>query len=423
MNLDRKFLVFMVLGGSTFILSKGLLVMFLVPDPPPFGGNPTTRLILTLSYLGVALILASRIRETLLVLRRNWVLLVLVLMSFASCLWAESPIFVLQRSIAVFGTTLLGIAFATRLSLEEQLRLMSWFFRTMAVLSLGCILFFPSYGISSSADSFGNWQGVFGYKNLLGAMMTVSILVERFRPADTPFAKLIKWSSLLLSGVLLAGSNSITPMIALGATLLFVEAYRVAKHRLRMPLYAIVVAALVLVAAGATAFVVDSNRVTGAVGRSSNLSGRTEIWSMVLSYISERPVLGYGYSGFWYGSSQESSQVDQALGTPIMYSHNGYLETLLNLGAVGFLLMLAFLGTGVTRAYYCSERDRSLVNLWPLAFLTFFLLYNTAECTILLQDLQWALCVSVVASADAALRVRDAEPEEEQSLVPVYEAT
>ena len=399
--------------------------MFLIRGDSLTAGNPVTRLILAVSYLSVALVLIRYGRKARFLLYRNWVVVALVFLPFASSLWVEqTPGLVLQRSVAVLGTTLLGFALATRLSIEEQLRLMRWVFRIMGFLSLACVLFFPSYGISHSVEGQGEWQGIFGYKNQLGAMMALSILVEWHLPATTRFSKLVKLVFLLISGVLLVFSNSVTPLVCLAATLFLSEIYGFARQRLRIPLYAIVLAILLIAASGLTLLLVDSNSVTGVLGRSSNLTGRTQIWNLVLSFISERPVLGYGYSGFWYGSSPESQAVDQALGTPIMYSHNGYLEILLSLGAVGFLLALAFLGTGMARAYYWFERERSKVNLWPLAFLCFFVLYNIGECTILLQDLQWALCVAVIASTDAALWSPEADQVEEESLyAPVQEAT
>jgi hypothetical protein len=61
------------------------------------------------------------------------------------------------------------------------------------------------------------------------------------------------------------------------------------------------------------------------------------------------------------------------------------------------------------------------VGLWPLAFLFFFFLHNLGECTILFQDLEWAVCVATVVGADAALFAPDAEQEEELLLVPSEE--
>jgi O-antigen ligase len=363
-------------------------------------------------------------RETFFVLRRNWSLAAVLLLAFASCLWAETPLFVVQRSIAVLGTSLFGIALALQLSLKEQLRLMSFLFRIMSVLSLLCVLFFPSYGISHLAGSQGEWKGIFGYKNFLGSLMAVSILVEWHLPAETLYSKFSKWLAVLMSAVLLVFSNAVTPLLTLVGALLLIEIYKFAHQRLRIPLYAIGLAILLIIASGVTALLVDSGSVTDALGRSSNFSGRTQIWSLVLSYFSQRPVLGYGQSGFWYGASKGSFAVDQAMGVRIMYSHEGYLETLLNLGAIGFLFTLVFLGTGMKRAYSYSKRDRSSVNLWPLAFFFFFLLYNLGECTILIQDLQWAFCVSVVVGTDGALVVPDAEEEEEElAYAPISETT
>jgi O-antigen ligase len=414
----QRFLELLALGTCAFILTQALLSLILDPGDTPTEGNPVWKLLLCLSYLSVAAILIRNSRETLFLLHRNWSLVALVLLALVSCAWAATPALVLQRSIAVLGTTLLGIALAVRLPLEDQLRLMSWLFRIIAVLSLACVLLLPSYGIYSGSD--GGWRGIFGYKNNLGAIMALSLLVEWQLPAQTGFSKLLNRFALLLSAVLLVFSNTITPMVALVACMLFVQIYKFAM-RLRIPLYAIVLATLLVIASGVTMLSLDSERVTAVLGRSSDLTGRTQIWALVTSYIPERPILGYGYSGFWHGASPESLAIDRALGVEVMYSHNGYLEILLNLGAVGFLLMLAFLGTGMKRAVDHAERDQSSLNLWPLAFLSFSLLRNLGEASILCQDLEWALCVAAIVGADAALCTSHAGKEEQSLLVPSEE--
>jgi exopolysaccharide production protein ExoQ len=417
MNERRRFLESVVLGGCGFILTQGILSLVLAPGDAPTEGNAVWKLILSVSYLSVAVILVPYYRETLFVVRRNWFLMALVLLALLSCFWAAMPALVLQRSIAVLGTTLLGIALAVRLSLGDQLRLMSWLFRIIAVLSLACILLLPSYGISDIVEGHGEWRGIFSHKNGLGCVMALSVLVEWQLPADTRFSRVVKRIAILLSATLLVFSGSLTSMFALVGSLLFIEIYKLATRRFRIPLYAIVLAALLVIASGVTVLLMDTKGITGALGRSSDLTGRTEIWSLVMSYIPERPVLGYGYSGFWNGASPESAAIDRVMGVMIMYSHNGYLETLLTLGGVGFLLTLGFLGTGIKRAFYCSERNRSSMDLWPLAFLFFFLLHNLAEVTILWQDLEWAICVATVVGTDPALFAPEAEQEEELPFV------
>jgi O-antigen ligase len=134
----------------------------------------------------------------------------------------------------------------------------------------------------------------------------------------------------------------------------------------------------------------------------------------VISFIEERPILGYGYAGFWTESA--SARVDRAINVEVMYAHNGYLDTFLTTGAVGLSLALVFLGTGLKRAFDWSLRAESHASLWPLAVLSLFLLYNLGECTILMQHVQWALCVAAVVGSDLALFAPDTAPEDELPL-------
>jgi exopolysaccharide production protein ExoQ len=417
MNGTRRYFELIVMGGCAFILSKALLSFVLAPSETPTEGNPEWRLILTISYFGVAMVLIPWYRETLFVLRRNWSLVVLVLFALLSSLWADMPDLVFRKAIGVFGTTLLGIALAVRFSFQDQLRILSWLFRIIAALSLVCILLLPSYGISKE----GEWQGIFEYKNALGSMMALSILVEWLRPAGGRISKTLKILALLLSAVLLRFSDSITPALAIIAALLLIEIYKFAALRHRIPLYAFSLAIAIVVAAGVMVLTANSDSVAGAVGRSSNLTGRTEIWSAVVSVIPKRPILGYGYSGFWLGASPESIAINQVMRGWVMYSHNGYLEMQLNLGMVGSLLTFAFLGIALKRALSFSKQRQDGIGIWPLAFLFYFILHNLGECTILIQDIEWAVCVSCIAGTDPMLLPSNVQEEDESFPIPMEE--
>jgi O-antigen ligase len=426
MNGTRRLFELIVLGGCAFISSKALLSFLLPPymreaalhGEPLTDGSPEWRLILAISYLGVVMVLVPWYRETIFVLRRNWSLVALVLFALLSSLWAEMPNLVLRKSIGLFGATLLGIALAVRFSFRDHLRILSWLFRIIATLSLACIVLLPSYGIKD-----GEWRGIFEYKNALGSMMGLSVLVEWQLPADSRISKILRAFALLLSTVLLLFSDSITPTIVLIVALPLIEIYKFGALRLRIPLYAICLATSLVVTAGATLLLANSDSVTGALGRSSTLTGRTEIWSLVASFIAERPIAGYGYSGFWLGASQESIEVNRAMRGLVMYSHNGYLEMLLTLGAIGFLLTLAVLGIGMKRALSFSEQRQAGTELWPLAFLLYFILHNLGECSILVQDIEWAICVSCIVGTDPMLLSFNVQQEDELLLVPMEEST
>ena len=400
----------LVLASCVFVLSGAITTLILTPGATAIEGNAIGQVILSISYLAVGAMLVRYHRETLFLVRRNWTLLAMVILAFASCLWAETPAFTFRRSVAVAGTILLGIALAVRLPLESQLRMLSWVYRIISVLSIACVVLLPSYGISSSAEQ--GWRGVLSYKNAFGSVMAMSVLVEWQLPVSTRFSRILNWLALLLSAVLLLFSRSLTPLLALAGAFLLIEIYKFAELRLRMPLYATGLVVLLIFLLGWSLYVSNDEVIMGALGRSSNFTGRGEIWSWVLSFILERPILGYGYSGFW-NATAASKAAERALGAFTMYSHNGYLESLLTLGVVGFLLAVGYLAIGVKRAYYWSKNGPSPTSLWPLAFLLFFLLYNLGECTIFLQDLQWGIGVGIVAATDPALFAPEAEQADE----------
>jgi O-antigen ligase len=291
---------------------------------------------------------------------------------------------------------------AVRLSTEEQLRLVSWVLRITAALSLLAVVLAPRYGISPYPH-LGDWRGIFNHKNALGGYMALSVLVEWHVRARSSGEKLLRVLAFLLSATLLVFSNSITSLVTVAASLVFIEIYKASRQRLRIPAFAIVSVILAGIGSVVAVLVADSEVITSVLGRSSNLTGRTEIWRWVMVSVMERPIFGYGYAGFWGGASAESLALDRRLGTPIMYAHNGYLDIFLTLGAIGLLLSLIFLGSGIKRAFQRSEVGNSNIDSWPMAFLFFFMLHNVAECTILFQGLEWALCVATIASADAAL--------------------
>jgi len=416
MNGMRRLFELIVLGGSALILSGGLLSMLLGDERNVVDGSPAWRLVLGISYLGVALVLLPWYRETLFVLRRNWSLVLLLVLAALSSLWAAMPDLVFRKTIGLFGTTLFGIALAVRVSFQEQLRMLSWLFRILAVLSLGCVVLFPKYGISGE----GEWMGVFGYKNALGTAMGLSLLVEWQLPAASRLAKVLKSLAMLLSVFLLLNSDSVTPGVALVGALVFVNVYKFATLRLRVPSYAFFVIITVLVSVGLSFVFANSDRVMGLIGRSSNLTGRTEIWSMVIAFIPQKPILGYGYSAFWLGASPESFVVNRVLGGPVQYSHNGYLEMLLTLGVIGLLLTLILLGTGIKRALELSRQRQLGTELWPLTFLVYFIFHNLGEVTIAMQLLEWAMCVSCIVGTDLLLLAHIAE-EAELPWIPVGE--
>lgn len=390
-------------------------------------GDRRFEFVLVLLYFAVLLIGGAHLKRMVLSGLHTPALVVLLLLACVSCMWAELPGLVLRRTIGLAGATLFGLVLASRLDFADQLALLRRVVRIVTTLTFAAwaagLLVGSNLvtGESTTINGYqvqieaGAWRGIFVHKNDLGAMMALAILVEWHLPADTTFSKVAKAFWLSAYAVLLLLSHSVTSLISVGLAILLMFAIKTFRHQ-----YRVIVPVLLLVTiCSGTLMALNATSVTGALGRSEDLSGRAELWRWVVVMILKRPLLGYGFSGFWKGASDQSAFIESRIGWSPVYAHNGYLEILLSLGIAGLLLFIWFAAAGIRRAVVCAKAAESVQDLWPLAFLTFFLIHNLGECTILWQNsLEWAICVATVVGADPRLHARfDAASATEDALV------
>jgi exopolysaccharide production protein ExoQ len=405
MMLSRRSIQNTAFGIGAFVLSGALLRVFSSGESDLVtSGDPRFDLILAALYSIILVIALTHVRQAFRAAAYTPTVVSLLLLACLSALWAELPGLVLRRTVGLAGATLFGLVLASCLEFAKQRELLRSVFRIIAGLSVAAqVLGFDlivgrSSAVANAADADGGaWRGIFNHKNGLGAIMALAILVEWHIPAHTVRSRTSKVLWLCAYAALLSLSNSVTSVVSVLLTILLmctVKAFR-CQYRLLMP-------TLFLVALFSSAFfTLNAGAVTAALGRSSDLTGRIDLWHWVGIMIRKRPLIGYGFSGFWRGASDQSTVVGSHIGWSPVYSHNGYLEILLSLGLSGLLLFLWFAVTGMRRALIRAQVGRSVQDVWPLAFLTFFLIHNLGECTILWQNsLEWAIAVATVVGSD-----------------------
>jgi exopolysaccharide production protein ExoQ len=414
--ISRKSLERAILGLVALFLSGALLRIFsdgatdLVT-----AGDRRFEIVLSILYLAVAMIGFVHLRRTVQSALNVPALVCLLLLAILSSMWADLPGLVLRRTIGLAGATLFGLVLAADLDFEEQLTVLRRVFRIVATLTLAAWALGPVLGInlvsgeSTTIKGYqvqieeGAWRGIFNHKNGLGAAMALAILVEWHAPARTMKSKISKALFLSCYAGLLALSHSVTSVVSVCLTILLMFSLETFRHQYRL----IVPILLLLTICAAAVIALNVTSITGILGRSADLSGRVELWHWVGVMILNRPMLGYGFSGFWKGASDYSDVIETRIGWSPEYAHNGYLEIALSLGVVGLFLFLWSAGTGLRRAMGLAKTAESAEDLWPLAFLIFFLLHNLGECTILWQNsLEWAICVATIIGADPRLHAR-----------------
>ena len=106
---------------------------------------------------------------------------------------------------------------------------------------------------------------------------------------------------------------------------------------------------------------------------SMSLTGRVPLWHVVVPQIQEQPLLGVGFAAFW--TPENLAIMKQSVGFPVVSAHNGFLEEILNNGAVGFGLFLLFWISTTVLVYRRARRGDPL-GWVAFMLMVFYLLLN-----------------------------------------------
>ncbi|MBA3922898.1 MAG: O-antigen ligase family protein [Nostocaceae cyanobacterium] len=386
-----------------FLSTSGLVPVLLDSENAAgIPADPYSPIFFSSIYLvTLLLILARRRAFSYVVVKDVWIWL-LVGLALASILWTVAPDMTPRRSLLLLGTTLFGIYLATRYSLREQLYLLAGTLSIVIFLSIIFAIALPSYGVMSVQESgvhAGAWRGIMTHKNGLGRLMVLSNMVFLLLSISSRQWRWFFGVNYILSIALIVLSTSKTALTVFLTMTIMLPIYRAWRQNSSrvVPL----TIAIILVAAGATTLLLDNLEVLGNVlGKDLTLSGRTDIWAIMWELIEQRPLLGYGFNGFWRGwDSEVSAYIWRTLEWDCPYGHNGFLDLMAELGVVGLGLFIMSLTTAYLRGVRWLRLTRSIEGVWPLMCLTFLVLYNLSEGSLLATNsIFWILYVSTIFS-------------------------
>jgi len=392
---ERLFVIF-----SFLILSGPLVFLFpqeegVISDPSL--GDLRMQIIYASIYVVPPIILfANKIKISHAILRGK-LLLALVFLAILSIFWSDFPLLTMRRSLALIGTTLFGIYVALRFSLAKQIKLLAWALGISAILSLVTALLFPDYGQSTIVYEAG-CRGIYVHRSILGRLMVLNVLTLLFLKVKNRKSIFVKGIFIALSMILIFFSGSVGPVIILVSLITFLPIFQAFKWSKNLRI-AFLVLVLLLACWTILWFCINFNPFLNAIGRDPTLTGRTDLWKGLLPVIIERPFFGYGYSAFWVWSNYRISHIRWISGWEAQHSHNGFLEILLSLGIAGGAMFAAHYILAFQRAIIKIQSGKKAEIIWAIVYLTFMLLSNLSESTILRQNsLFWVIYVSTTVS-------------------------
>ncbi|MEH2089266.1 O-antigen ligase family protein [Nostoc sp.] len=139
----------------------------------------------------------------------------------------------------------------------------------------------------------------------------------------------------------------------------------------------------------------DADILFSAIGKDATLTGRTELWPLVIDMIWKHPWLGYGYGGFWQGWNGESAYVWLAAGWTPSHPHNGYLALCLDLGFLGLGVFFLGFWRSYLQGFAWVRSSKTAFDIWPLIHMTFIVLSSLTESNLMESNsLTWILYVA-----------------------------
>jgi exopolysaccharide production protein ExoQ len=360
-----------------------------------------------IAYGVVLCLLLFNIRGVLDMAVRRKALTALALLTICSVAWSQDP----MRSLVNGSFYLIGTLFAyylvLRFSPEEIMSLVMRAGVLVCLLGALMVFVFPGYGVTNSdVRSMGAWVGIFPDR-----VSAAKCIVYLLSPALIFGGSRSRWRNLVYAALLLLFIVKAQAVSALGVTFAFalimfaIQASRKLERSLALMVGTAVGIFAVLFAIFGVPIL---GQIAGMFGRDLTLTGRTEIWSILLTSIAKRPLLGYGFYAFWEGMKGESANVILAAHWVFGYAHNGLLEIVLQLGLVGTSVFLFTFVNACKDAWYCMKFGRSTGTEWYCGLLVLAVLYNVDEETVLWPNdlLSMLYVVACCGLAVEAARIR-----------------
>jgi len=316
----------------------------------------------------------------------------------ASALWADYPGVVIRRAGLEIVIVLSVFVSVETLGAARAFAIWKWLLLAILVVNWLSIPLIPAARhFANEVDTalIGNWRGLYGHKNITGAVCAVTALIFLFTRQGRG-----NWIGILIAAaatVFLVMSHSKSSLGFLPIAAAAGLAYRIGWQDGLSRAIVTLAAALALFGLG-LAMLFHAEALNRLLSDPTEFTGRSAIWAAELAYIRDHPLLGSGFGTFadTGGRSPLYGYISDSWLETISHGHNGYLQLLVTIGGIGFLLAMAALVVSPAIRFWRLGRE----GLKPLLFalFVFTLLHNVMESDFLEGDgVSWTTMLLVIA--------------------------
>jgi exopolysaccharide production protein ExoQ len=398
-------------------LEVGFVILYLLLAESVNIPGQLSTIVNLLGYVFVGVMVLRLWKRMAYVITLDVSLMTLIGLTIFSVLWSANVDYSLRMMFGLVRSTLFAIYLATCFSFQDHLKICARVSGWVVAINSFVYVALPTLAIRASAEGGGqfNFFGIYTNKQMCGRIMAFSLitLLMYFRIYATR-----RWLTALgiLGAIfLLLLARSSTHTISAILTILIFPVHQIIKQGSK--LRAILLFTALLISAVSVSFMVANwEYIVVSLGKGVTLNGRTPIWDLAIEQLMKRPLLGYGYAGFW-GSDAGwwvFSKVPWAVGeNPLeivdsknFTAHNAVLDLALQVGLLGIAILLFNLVLVLYRAISLISKTHSLESFWMLQVILFQIIGSCFEPPIYLasNNIHWIIYVAMAYSSALLLR-------------------
>ena len=299
--------------------------------------------------------------------------LAIAVLMLTSALWSADPRVAITQGTLYFFMVLGFIALVELWDVDALIDLLAKLIAVCAVLSL----------IIATHGQFNDFTGIYGQKNVLGQVMAAGV-----------FAALHGWRTRrsLIYPMIVALCTTVAFLSQSTASLLAIAVFVAIDILGRLYLRGgdrrtLSVVGAIVGAASVILFLLNEATFVAMLDKDPTLSGRTEIWSFAIDKIYQRPLLGWGYFGFWVQANPAALSIAQTIAlihrtwyvAVLPNAHNTLLEMPLEIGVVGTTFFIALMTRYVIVAKRCLNGPAKQLGLSCLMLMSGLMIVCVSE--------------------------------------------
>jgi exopolysaccharide production protein ExoQ len=334
-------------------------------------------------------------------LLKSFGILILICSSIVSYIAAGAVSIAVLKFILFLLTVSAALGISSRYNIDEVCE--TFFVTSVLLIILYCVAY-PLVSGQIEYDQLArpnllgisSYAGLFPHKNAAAEVFSLSLIVSLARFFGSRDAARKRASLFMVCGLILAiaMTGAVGPllglMIGLAASFLFRALIR------RDNKFATLIACVLML--GLTVILsIGLDAVLSIFGRSSDLTGRTVLAQLWPYFFWQKPMLGYGFGGFFTGlDDAPAKQLTYLLSNDdASYAtfENAYLDILIQFGLVGGIIYASILIKAVSKSAQFYKSSMSMYRVVPINVLAYVLVSSVSAGGLLLQN--FVVCVFV----------------------------